>query len=240
MNNEQENSGKGPGKRKGFIRVTANGPYVVSGSIPMSEQVIIPDQKGYSYKWEEGAKYPDQDQYALCRCGQSRNKPYCDGTHTQAEWNGTETAGKDLYLDQALRLKGPGMELTDAQKLCSSARFCDRAGGTWKLTKKSDDPQARDLAVQQACDCPSGRLTAWDKVSGEAIEPQFEPSLGIVQDPQARVSGPIWVRGGIPVESGEGVTYEVRNRVTLCRCGRSENKPFCDGTHVLVGFSDKK
>lgn len=51
--------------------------------------------------------------------------------------------------------------------------------------------------------------------------------------------GPLWVRGGIPVESSDGATYEVRNRVTLCRCGRSSNKPFCDGTHKGVGFRDE-
>jgi CDGSH-type Zn-finger protein len=45
------------------------------------------------------------------------------------------------------------------------------------------------------------------------------------------VSGPIWVRGGISVYSGQGMLYEVRNRVTLCRCGKSTNKPFCDSSH---------
>lgn len=222
------------------IKVTTDGPYIITGKIPMSKQVIIPDQQGYSYKWEEGIKYPDQEQYALCRCGQSGNKPYCDGTHTVVEWNGTETATTDEYLKQARRLRGPGMDLTDAQRLCASGRFCDRAGGTWKLTQKSDNPSAREMAIQQAADCPSGRLVAWDKQTGQALEPEFEHSLGIVEDPKAKVSGPIWVRGGIPVEACDGTEYEVRNRVTLCRCGRSENKPFCDATHVLVGFTDEK
>jgi CDGSH-type Zn-finger protein len=52
------------------------------------------------------------------------------------------------------------------------------------------------------------------------------------------VSGPIWVRGGIEIESAEGHAYQVRNRVTLCRCGKSQNKPFCDGSHVAHGFHD--
>jgi CDGSH-type Zn-finger protein len=39
------------------------------------------------------------------------------------------------------------------------------------------------------------------------------------------------VRGGIPIESANGKTYAVRNRVTLCRCGQSANKPLCDGSH---------
>ncbi|MFE2733740.1 CDGSH iron-sulfur domain-containing protein [Streptomyces sp. NPDC059349] len=46
------------------------------------------------------------------------------------------------------------------------------------------------------------------------------------------------MRGGIPVTAADGTPYEVRNRVTLCRCGASRNKPFCDGTHASIGFKD--
>lgn len=226
-------------EKKGRIKVIPNGPYEVTGGIPMSKWNIVPDDKGDSHHWKEVMQYPQQEVYSLCRCGQSHNKPYCDGTHTVIEWNGTETASRDTYLQQAKRLRGPDLELTDATRLCASGRFCHPAGGTWKLTKKSDNKEARDRAIQQACNCPSGRLVAWDKVSGLPLEPDFQPSIGIIEDPQQKVSGPIWARGGIPVESGDGTEYEIRNRVTLCRCGRSENKPFCDATHVLVGFSDE-
>jgi CDGSH-type Zn-finger protein len=227
-------------EKKGRIKVTPQGPYQVSGKIPLSKWTIVPDEKGYSHHWEEGMNYPDQEEYALCRCGHSDHKPNCDGTHKLIEWDGTETASRDNYLERAKRLRGPGLELTDYTRLCASGRFCDRVGGAWKLTRKSDKPEARATAIQEACDCPSGRLVAWDKATGQAIEPHLEPSIGIIEDPGAKVSGPIWVRGGIPIEGCEGTEYEVRNRVTLCRCGRSENKPFCDATHVLVGFTDEK
>jgi CDGSH-type Zn-finger protein len=52
------------------------------------------------------------------------------------------------------------------------------------------------------------------------------------------MSGPLWISGGVPIISCDGTEYEVRNRVTLCRCGRSGNKPFCDGTHVDIQFRD--
>ena len=81
-----------------------------------------------------------------------------------------------------------------------------------------------------AVNCHSGRLVVWERQSGEPIEPAFEPSIGVVEDPGGR-AGPLWVQGGIPVVTADGMVYEVRNRVTLCRCGRSENKPFCDGSH---------
>ena len=63
-------------------------------------------------------------------------------------------------------------------------------------------------------------------------------SISLVEDPQNKVSGPIALRGGILVESSDGTTYEVRNRQTLCRCGKSQNKPFCDGSHIDEGFND--
>jgi len=216
---------------KGKIKITKNGPYVVSGGIPLSEQIICIDSEGQCHGWREGKKYPLQETYALCRCGHSRNKPFCDGTHVKIHFDGTETASREPYLEQANEIDGPGLKLTDAQDLCASARFCHRAGGIWKLTKQSDAPEAKQKAIEEACDCPSGRLVAWEK-GGEAIEPKFEPSIGLVEDPQAGVMGPIWVRGGIPIESADGTIYEIRNRVTLCRCGKSANKPFCDGSHL--------
>ena len=47
------------------------------------------------------------------------------------------------------------------------------------------------------------------------------------------------VVGGAQLTAGDGTAYEVRNRMTLCRCGASANKPFCDGTHTEVGFADR-
>jgi CDGSH-type Zn-finger protein len=48
------------------------------------------------------------------------------------------------------------------------------------------------------------------------------------------IDGPLWVSGGIPVARSDGQPFETRNRVTLCRCGLSGNKPLCDGTHRHV------
>jgi hypothetical protein len=86
--------------------------------------------------------------------------------------------------------------------------------------------------------CPAGRLVAWDRETNVALEPTFEPSIGLVEDPSRGLAGPLWVRGGIPIVSADGEDYEIRNRVTLCRCGASGNKPFCDGNHVKIGFTD--
>lgn len=213
------------------IRVTRNGPYIVTGRVPLSEQIIEVDLSGDPVAWREGRRWPGQETYALCRCGKSGNMPFCDGTHARIGFNGIETASRVPCLEQARVVEGPGLKLTDAVALCASARFCTRAGGVWELTSRSSQPEAKQLAIEESVLCPSGRLVAWTK-ENNAIEPDLVPSIGLVKDPQVGVSGPIWVRGCIPIESADGTFWETRNRVTLCRCGKSGNTPFCDGSHI--------
>ena len=214
------------------IEVTKNGPYLVSGGLPLAEQHIVTNAEGDSLEWKEGKKYPAQAQYALCRCGHSANKPFCDGTHAKVNFDGTETTSREPYLEQAEKIEGPTMYITDAESLCAFARFCDPKGRIWNLVKETDNPEARKLVEHEAGHCPSGRLIAWDRKTGKAIEPKYQPSIGLVYDTDKKVNGPLWVRGGIPVIGADGKPYEVRNQRALCRCGRSENLPFCNGSHA--------
>ena len=214
------------------IKVTKNGPLLVSNPIPLREMIIIVNEKGDGIEWQEGKEFTGKKNLALCRCGKSQNKPFCDGIHSKINFNGTETADIKPYLQHADITDGPTLRLTDVEKICAAARFCEPEGGTMELTKRSDDPRFRGLAIQQVANCPSGRIAIWEKKTGEEIEPELAPSLGFIEDPYKNASGPIWVRGRIPVESADGAAYEVRNRVTLCRCGKSSNKPFCDSSHL--------
>ena len=218
------------------IEISQDGPYVVTGGVPLAPQTIGVNADGESVTWLEGTHYPRQERYALCRCGQSRTKPYCDGSHSKSGFDGTETADRSPYLKQAETIEGPVMNLTDAEGLCAFGRFCDPNGRVWNMVAETDDPEVRANFIRQVGDCPAGRLVAWDKQTGKAVEPHLEPSIGLVEDPQRACSGPIWVRGGIPIVGADGETHEVRNRVTLCRCGASQNKPFCDGTHAAIHF----
>jgi CDGSH-type Zn-finger protein len=222
-------------KDKLKIRVCEDGPYTVFGGIPLSDQILVPDEQGLSKAWKQGKQYPVKDEYDLCRCGQSKNKPFCDGTHGEIFFDGTETASRKPFIEQIEpETIGPELVLTDVVALCALARFCDRAGGAWDNTRQSDHPEAKKIAIQEVGDCPAGRLVLHDK-NGNLIEPHFEPSIGLVVDPYKDLLGPIWVRGGIPIEAADGTLYEIRNRVTLCRCGKSEHKPFCDGKHENNG-----
>jgi CDGSH-type Zn-finger protein len=220
------------------IKITQDGPYLVTGNVPLSVQVIATDADGEPNAWVEGEIVEAPERYLLCRCGNSNNKPFCDETHAKINFDGTETASRAPYAQQAQLIDGPAMALSDVPPLCAAARFCHLNGTVWRQVRRTDDPAVRAQFVRQVGDCPSGRLVAWDKETGRPVEPVAPPSIALVQDPTKHVSGPLWVRGGIAVESADGETYEVRNRQTLCRCGASRNKPFCDGSHITVGFRD--
>jgi CDGSH-type Zn-finger protein len=223
---------------RGKVVVTAAGPYIVSGGIGLGVQSMQPLEGGESWEWvgdrtiEAGAKY------ALCRCGASATKPFCDGTHTTAAWNPAETAARTPFAEAATTSDGPTMTLLDNESLCSYARFCDNHGGIWNLIAQTGEDAVREIVTHEATHCPSGRLVVVDKRDDIAIEDAYEPSIVLAQDPAKDCSGPIWLRGDIPIESQDGTPYEVRNRATLCRCGASANKPFCDGTHVDIAFND--
>lgn len=224
-------------KKNAKIKILKDGPYVVTGNVPLSMKVIIPKGKGYEFK--DGCSLPQSEEYALCRCGKSKNPPFCDGSHEKTSFIGKETASNAKYEDRAEVLEGPEINLMDDNR-CAFARFCHRnKGDVWELTENSDDEECKKEAIKAASDCPAGRLVARDK-TGKVIEPEYEPSIDIIQDPQKGVSGGIFVKGNIPIESSDGHIYEIRNRVALCRCGKSTNKPFCDATHVSIKFSDEK
>ncbi|HVJ49657.1 CDGSH iron-sulfur domain-containing protein [Desulfitobacterium sp.] len=222
-------------KKECKIKILKNGPYIVTGNVPLTEKIISPQGRGYEYK--DGRQFPQEEEYHLCRCGKSKNPPFCDGSHETTHFDGTETASREKYINRAYKLEGPELDLLDDER-CAFARFCHREdGNAWELTEQSDNPRFREEAIKAACDCPAGRLVAVDK-AGKMIEPELEPSIEILQDPERGVSGPLFVKGNIPIESSEGSTYEVRNRYALCRCGKSTNKPFCDASHVSVRFRD--
>ncbi|HLZ11159.1 MAG TPA: CDGSH iron-sulfur domain-containing protein [Candidatus Acidoferrum sp.] len=223
------------------IVVTKDGPYVVSGAVPISIQVITPNKEGSSWEWKEGASFDAKSGCALCRCGHSKSKPFCDGSHARVGFDGRETASRGPYAQEAKTTEGPTLVLSDAESLCAFARFCDVGGTIWSLMERTDEPEVRQLVIREAMHCPSGRLVLHDKQAHQAhkeIEDSLPPSIGVVEDPAMGCSGPLWVRGGITVESHDGKQYEKRNRVTLCRCGASKNKPFCNGAHASIKFND--
>lgn len=214
------------------IKVTKDGPYEVHNIDRIMRYQIIPDDEGASEEYRADRKYDvAQNPVYVCRCGRTHRAPFCDGSHAAAGWDGEESAGFAPLEDGAEYFEGPNLRLADNPKFCAYARFCDAKGRVWNLINVGND-RADKQAIREAMFCPAGRLVMYDKESGEAYEPEYEPEVAVLEDPVIEASGPVFVKGGIEVESASGRSYEVRNRQTLCRCGRSHNKPFCDGSHA--------
>ena len=218
------------------IKIIKDGPYHVTGNILIKEMIITPEN--HQNVLVEGRILPQQESYFLCRCGKSKKAPYCDGTHGKVGFCGEETASKKPYSERITDItEGSSIKILDDDR-CAYARFCHRkAGSVWELTEKDNDPFMRSEAIKAATECPAGRLEAVS-LNGEKLEKIYEPEIIILQDPTQDASAGIFVKGPIVIESADGNEYEVRNRVTLCRCGESGNKPFCDATHINAGFND--
>lgn len=221
------------------VKIMKNGPYIITGNIPLYKQVMISDENGHATKFKEKKEISQKPSYSLCRCGQSKNKPFCDGNHKTSGFNGEEVASKNIYQEKARIFETDKLKLIDAIELCDHSRFCLRRGGIRNLIEKGD-PESIAIAKKEADLCPSGRLLLWDKEKDISTEKIFDKEIVLIYDDEKNCEGPIWLRGEIPLESVNKKLYEIRNRITLCRCGKSKNKPFCDGNHWMDAESEKK
>jgi CDGSH-type Zn-finger protein len=212
------------------ITVAPGGPYLVSGNVMVNKKTPVMSEHGEPLTWKTEAATENKARVALCRCGASGNKPYCDGTHGSIEWDDTDNAPEGSYDERAKSYGGEGIEVFDDRPICVHAGFCgNQVTNVWKMAAKTGDTQIRAQAMAMIERCPSGALTY--AVEGETIEPDLPTEVAVIVD------GPLWVSGGIEVTRSDGTTLEPRNRVTLCRCGQSGSKPLCDGSHKEAGFT---
>src|SRR5713226_3430461 len=107
MINTTQKAPSGLKSSAGKIIVSKDGPYIVSGDVPLAIQTITPNREGLSWDWKEGRKIETKEEYNLCRCGRSKNKPFCDNTHTKIRFDGTETATRRPYIRRAEVFEGP-------------------------------------------------------------------------------------------------------------------------------------
>jgi CDGSH-type Zn-finger protein len=215
------------------IRIEADGPYVVEGHLPVVKTSIVQTDHGEPVGWAPDQPLEPREQVKLCRCGRSQDKPFCDGSHERVPFHGQEVADHGSIEDRHKVHPGEGVVLTDDRSICEHAGFCaDRFTNVWRMITDTDDPAVRERLIGMVRLCPSGALATRSDVAAEPDEPALPTSVAAIED------GPLWVRGGVRVTGADGRDYEVRNRVTLCRCGASTNKPFCDGTHQEIGFTD--
>ncbi len=214
------------------IQVTKDGPYQVTGDLPIVPKRIIRSEYGEPISWETDAPLDHPPSYRLCRCGQSSNKPFCDDTHERIDWDGTETDSNEPYARRSKTFEGDGAAVHQAGELCGGTGFCGNRLRSWHdvlvAASAIDDRVELSGMIQN---CPSGSLVL--EMAGILVEPNLPPEVSPVED------GALWVSGGVRIVRSDGIELERRNRVLLCRCGQSSNKPFCDGTHNDIGFQAK-
>jgi len=170
---------------------------------------------------------------ALCRCGGSENKPFCDGSHKTNGYSGARQSEKPL--DKKRAYEGKAITIFDNRAICCHAGHCveDLPAVFRKEGKPWVDPDgAGETAVAAlVARCPSGALS-YESKKGGAETPASEPEIRVVPD------GPYHVSGSVSLAGEQGLPAPDPKRFALCRCGASLNKPFCDGSHATAGFKD--
>jgi CDGSH-type Zn-finger protein len=201
------------------IKGAPNGPYLVSGDLALRR----PSAKAYPVKGDA----------ALCRCGGSKNKPFCDGTHAKIGFSDRNLA--EPKKNRRESYKGRKITILDNRAICAHAGHC--TDGLKEVFRMREEPWiAPDAApvekiIETIRKCPSGALSyAIDGV--EAAAPKRPPAITITDD------GPYAVTGGIELDGAKFGDGASREHFTLCRCGASKNKPFCDGSHWEAKFKD--
>ena len=211
------------------ITVTPNGPYLVT-NVDLVVKTPVDTAQGEPIAWVTGPTITTNERYALCRCGHSARRPFCDGTHSRIAFDGTEAPQDDTYADRSKDYEGPGITVHDDRSICVHAGFCSTATtNVWKMVSHSGDTEVRSQMIAMVDRCPSGALS-YSFQATDRTEQDLATHVAIIPN------GPLYVTGGVPVTLTEGELLETRNRITLCRCGESKNKPLCDGSHKVVGF----
>ncbi|WP_419914184.1 CDGSH iron-sulfur domain-containing protein [Hoeflea sp.] len=170
---------------------------------------------------------------ALCRCGGSSNKPFCDGSHKE---NGFDSAASDVAdKDKVRAYQGAEVTIYYSPLLCSHAGECGRRAASVFNTSQKPWIQPDNGTLEEIREvmraCPSGALR-YSETGGEGETlTDAAVSITIEKDGPYRVCN-------IPVEAGYWADGQSEKKYVLCRCGKSGNKPFCDGTHSDEGWTD--
>jgi CDGSH-type Zn-finger protein/truncated hemoglobin YjbI len=207
------------------IAVATDGPYLVTNIEELDDWL------------GRGVAVPPQ--IALCRCGKSERKPFCDGTHAESGFSGVKDP--DRVPDRRDTYVGQQVTVLDNRGICQHSGFCsDRLATAFRVGEEpfvAPSGGRMDEIIRAVRDCPSGALS----YAIDGVEARDEVDRHGTRAPAIEVTkdGPYRVTGGIPLTGGdpraEGASTE---HYALCRCGHSQNKPFCSGMHWYVEFKD--
>jgi CDGSH-type Zn-finger protein len=218
------------------IVIQQDGPYMVQGAVPLVRKAQVVSEYGEPLTWKKEGDIEADEAYDLCRCGQSSKKPFCDGTsHWESGFDGTERADAGLTAGRQVTYEGgTGIVVKRDYSLCMHSGFCgNRKTNVRAMAPDTADTQVRAQVMAMIERCPSGSYTYSIQEGEPDVEPDLPQQIAVTTEitSSGPIAGPLWVTGNIPVERADGQPFETRNRVTLCCCGLSQNKPLCDGTH---------
>ena len=211
------------------IQAAPNGPYLVTN---------VPNVLTHL-----GQPLPAPPQLALCRCGGSARKPFCDGSHAG---NGfSDAKDPERVPDRRDSFDGEQVTIFDNRGICQHSGFCtDRLGSVFRASQEpfvAPSGGRLDEIIRAVRDCPSGALSlAFDGHEERDLadwHDRREPAIEITADGPYRVTGRVDLvdtAGGDVARAGGSS----REHYALCRCGHSQNKPFCSGMHWYIGFTD--
>ena len=210
------------------IQCEANGPYLLTNVRTLRDWL--------------GQEMPARPQMAVCRCGESAIKPSCDGACARVGF--TDAKDPNRVPDRRDAYAGVQLTVYDNRGICQHSGFCtDRLASVFHTEGAFVTPSGgrMDEIVRAVRDCPSGALSyAIDEVEARRQvdwDDSREPVIEVSKDGPYRITGAIPLRDadGAPVQRAEGASTE---HYALCRCGHSQNKPFCSGVHWYVDFKD--
>ena len=199
------------------IDVPENGPFLVKNIKKLTDAHNQPIEMA-------------KDVIALCRCGASKNKPFCDGTHSDIGFTGAKER-TETY--ETKTFEGKELTVIDSIGICCHAGACVHGAPStffrWDGDERISEPdnEEKQQIIDTIRQCPSGSLAYM--LDGKLQDEFFSEAEVFVSE-----DGPLHVRGGVELnDDGKPVSS---NHYTLCRCGASQNKPYCDGAHKEAGF----
>jgi CDGSH-type Zn-finger protein len=188
-------------------------------------------QRIRALKNDRGETIDSGESIYLCRCGASKNKPYCDGSHAAVAFSDRRIHDKP---PPPAEFAGKEITIVDDFSLCAHAGACvEGAPDTFFAFKDGrrvslPDATPSDQVMATIRRCPSGSLLY--KVRGTLTD-----AYAAETEVQVERDGPYLVRRAKLAGDARPATED---HYTLCRCGASQNKPFCDGMHTKVKFRD--
>jgi CDGSH-type Zn-finger protein len=198
------------------IEVCSDGPYIVTGAVTLIRMTQVVSEYGEPLAWRKDGELKAELVYFLCRCGHSRYKPYCDGTHLEVKFDGTEAAPVSLTSERReIYPGGRNMIVRIDVDLCTESGFCaNRNTSIAELVPRTDDPQVREMVTGMIEHCPSGALTYTYNEGDEDIEVKLPEQIAITTEviSEGPIEGPFWVMGNIPIIRSDGKPFERRSR----------------------------